>query len=576
MKTPRTTPARGYNPPPFDVHSNPARPLASQRVVLLLAIGGLLYIVAFWRVGGTSFWDPDEAHYAEATREMLQTGDWLAPYYNGRPFFDKPVLFYWLQALPMSFAPDSEAAARLIPALSAALLVAITGWLGTVLFGAAVGGTAALMLAVNPGTFGLARYAILDLPFTVFLFGGVSVLTVSMLRDRPRLQYVGYILIGLANATKGPLALVLCGLTFLLASALSAEARRRLLALHWVRGMLIAIAFGLPWPLYMFWRFRSDFVEAYVFDENIRLFATPMYSGQPGWYFYLWIVAIGMLPWTPLIVSRVVEMARTRDPGSRRHDVPDVLMWAWIVSIVVFFSLSRFKLDHYVFPASPALCLIGARAWHDARGGASVPMLWGLRLVGPVLVVAGGAMAYASLAMLDLERAFLVVPSALVIAGLASARYGTLSRMLPRLPVAPAFAMAIVFAGAVVWVIPRLEEGKVVPDVARWVATHAGPGDRVATFRLNRWNTAFRFYVDRPVTVVESDQEARDFFSDRAPYFCVMTGPLYDALTAAGVPMNIAYERSGRWVTSGRALWRRRTDLTRFVVAVPADHHPMR
>ena len=88
--------------------------------------------------------------------------------------------------------------------------------------------------------------------------------------------------------------------------------------------------------------------------------------------------------------------------------------------------------------------------------------------------------------------------------------------------------------------------------------------------QADRWNTAYRFYVERPVTVVESDEEARQFFSAPAPYFIVMTGQLYDALRAAGVPLRIAYEREGRWVTSGKALWRSRTELTRFIVAAPA------
>jgi len=140
-----------------------------RRVAAVLGFALLLYVVLFWRLGAASFWDPDEAHYAQTTRELIETGDWLAPYYNGRPFFDKPILFYWLQALPMSLAPQSVAAARLAPAVAGVLLIAVTGWLGAELFGSAVGLTAALMLATNAGVFGLARYAILDLPFTFFL-----------------------------------------------------------------------------------------------------------------------------------------------------------------------------------------------------------------------------------------------------------------------------------------------------------------------------------------------------------------------------------------------------------------------
>ena len=70
----------------------------------------LLCEVLFWRLGVPTFWDPDEAHYAETTRELIATGDWLAPYYNQEPFFDKPILFHLLQAAAMQGA--GEAAER--------------------------------------------------------------------------------------------------------------------------------------------------------------------------------------------------------------------------------------------------------------------------------------------------------------------------------------------------------------------------------------------------------------------------------------------------------------------------------
>lgn len=538
----------------------------------MLAAAALLYVVLFWRLGDASFWDPDEAHYAEATRELLQTGDRLAPFYNGQPFFDKPILFYWLQAAPMGWLADPEAGARLAPAIAGVLLVLITGWFGAQLFGAAVGVTAALMLATNAGLYGLARYAILDLPFTLFLFGGVAAITVGMLRQRRVLEYAGYALVGLANATKGPVALVLCGLAFACASVLSRDARQRLLALHWVRGMLIAIVPGLPWPIYMTWRFGRAFVDGYVLNENIRLFATPMYAGQPEWYFYFAILAVGMLPWTPLILAHAVDVLKR---ARARVEVIDVLLWSWVIAIVGFFSFSHFKLDHYVFPAAPALCVIAARGYEQVRSGvASRATRWAVQMAGPILIAVGSALAFAALVLLDLDRTFLVVPL-FIVAGGAVATWDAVGRRdMPLVPFGAIAAMAVVFIGATGWVVPRLEAEKVVPDVARWVAAQAPADARIAAFRLNRWNTAFRFYVERPVGVLESDEDARRFFSDRRPYYCVMTGPVYDALLAAGVPMQVGYERQGRWVTSGRSLWRRQQDLTRFVVAMPKATTP--
>ena len=147
----------------------------------MIALAVVVFVVLFWRLGAASFWDPDEAHYAETTRELLITGDWWAPYYNQQPFFDKPIFFHQLQAVAMLGAGRNELGARLVPALAALALVLITGWLGATLISVEAGLVAALLLAMNPGVFALARYAILDTLFTALLFGGVGLLAVAAL-----------------------------------------------------------------------------------------------------------------------------------------------------------------------------------------------------------------------------------------------------------------------------------------------------------------------------------------------------------------------------------------------------------
>src|SRR5438128_300269 len=274
-------------------------------VAILLASALLLFTVLFWRLGEPSFWDPDEAHYAETTRELVRTGDWAAPYYNEQPFFDKPIFFHLLQAVPMALLGPSELAARLVPAIAALCLIAVTARLGATMVSLDVGLVAALLLAASPGVFALARYAILDTLFTVFLFGGASLVTVAALHDRPALQWGGYVLIALAVLTKGPLAIALCGLTFLFAIAASSDIRRRFLALHWAAGLVLIVAIAAPWFLYMWRRFGEEFVEGYVLNENVRLFSRRLYARQPGAWFYFRILAAGLLPWTGLLVGRL-------------------------------------------------------------------------------------------------------------------------------------------------------------------------------------------------------------------------------------------------------------------------------
>lgn len=534
----------------------------------------LFFVVLFWRLGTPTFWDPDEAHYAETSREMIATSDWFAPYYNEQPFFDKPVLFHQLQGTAMRLVGDPEFGARLVPALAALGLIAITVWFGAVMVSAEVGIVAGLMLAACPAVFGLARYAILDTLFTMFIFGGAAFLAVAALRDRPRLQWIGYVALALGVQTKGPVALVLCGLTMLILIAVSPDPRRRLLGLHWALGLVIVVAVASPWFIYMYARFRQAFVNGYILDENLRLFASSRFANQPGFGFYVQILAAALLPWTGLLIGRLVDDVRAVMRGERLDGV-ETMLWAWTLAVVGFFTISTFKLDHYVFPAAPALCLLCARAWSDVRADQRAARTSasrvGLYLIGPVLVAAGLGSGYVLMARLELPWGAVVVPVALTLAGAGFVVRTNIRRARPpRVPWVGLVALMVTYAGLILFVLPALEQRKVVPDVAHWVATRAQPADRIASFRLNRWNPAYRFYVGRHTAFLEDTAEAEAFFRAPRPFYAVMRRGDYDELVAEGVPLTIVYEREGMWATSGRGLWRTNTPLARFVVVSAA------
>jgi 4-amino-4-deoxy-L-arabinose transferase-like glycosyltransferase len=522
----------------------------------------LVFVVLFWQLGAPTFWDPDEAHYAETSREMIATGDWWAPHYNEQPFFDKPVLFHQLQALTMRLVRDPELGARLIPALGALGLIAVTVWFGAVVVSFDVGLTAGLILAANPGLFALSRYAILDSLFTFFLFGGCAALALAALRGRRGLQWLGYVALALALLVKGPIALVLAGLTLLMLVAVSSELRARLLALNWISGLALIVAIAAPWFVYMYVRFHDAFVNGYVLDENFRLFAARRFGNQPGYGFYLQILVVGMLPWTGLLVGRLVDDLRTESRGDG-PDTVEVMLWVWTIVIVGFFTLSTFKLDHYVFPAAPALCLLCARAWRHPGPAARV----GRHLIGPLLVVSGVAVAYLMMVRLSLPPGAGAVPFAMILGGAAL----TLQMVLHPAPRAPWLAilpMIAVYAGVIVYVMPALEQRKVIPDIASFVASRARPTDRIASYQLNRWTPAYRFYVGRHTTFLDDPRQAVRFFNEPEPFYVVMRRDHYDQLVAQGAPLRVVYEREGMAVTSGRALWRAPEPAVRYVVAV--------
>jgi hypothetical protein len=145
---------------------------------------------------------------------------------------------------------------------------------------------------------------------------------------------------------------------------------------------------------------------------------------------------------------------------------------------------------------------------------------------------------------------------------------------LPRAPWIALAAVTSIYAAILLAVIPALERQKVVPDVARWVAGHAPPETPVATYQLNRWNTAFRFYVNRHVAMLDDPEQIVELMKTtdgRVPFFCVMLGDGYDDLVRRGVPIKEVYARDGMWATSGRALWRQAVPPTRFVVVTSRD-----
>ena len=530
----------------------------------------LVFVVLFWRLGTPTFWDPDEAHYAETTREMIATGDWGAPHYNEQPFFDKPVLFHQLQGAAMRLVGDPEAGARLVPALAALGLVAITVWFGTVMLSGEVGIVAGLMLTACPGLFGLARYAILDTLFTMFMFGGAACIAVAALKNRPRVQWVGYLALALAVQVKGPIALVLCGTTMLILMAFSRDLRRRLLGLHWAIGLVIVVAVAAPWFIYMYQRFEQEFVNGYILDENFRLFAGSRFGNQPGFWFYFQILAAALLPWTGLLVGRFVDDVRAVKRQEPLDGVESML-WGWTLAVVGFFTLSTFKLDHYVFPAAPALCLLCARAWCDVRADRQAPRHSGARIglymIGPILVAVGVGCGYFLMARLELPRGAAMVPIALTLAGVGLVAATSVTRAKqPRVPWLVIGALLVTYIGLILYVLPALEQRKVVPGMAEWVANRAQPADRIASFRLNRWTPDFRFYVGRHTTFLEGAAEADAFFKDPRPFYCLMRRSAYDEFVAKGVSLRIVYEREGIGATSGRALWRTYTPLVRFVV----------
>src|SRR6516162_10924985 len=139
----------------------------SEPLLLLLFFLGAVFLYA---LGNSSLplIDRDEPRFAEASREMWQSGDFLIPRLNGEYRFDKPPLVYWSQVLAYNLLGDNDFAARLPAAIFAALTATATMVFGSRAFGPGVGLWAGLIFATCLQLFVHARAAVADMPLLLF------------------------------------------------------------------------------------------------------------------------------------------------------------------------------------------------------------------------------------------------------------------------------------------------------------------------------------------------------------------------------------------------------------------------
>ena len=299
-------------------------------MVLILMVAGL--VIFFYRLGVPGLMDPDEGRYAEIAREFFVLRDWGIPHLNLLPYLEKPPLVYWLTALSFKVCGFTELAARLPSAVSALGGVFLAYGLGRALWGPGPGVLGALVLASAAGYVVLGRILTLDMAFALCLNLGIGLGYLALSRGQNRLWPWAYFALALAVLTKGPVALVLAGLVWVIWVMVNRRSGRPLIQIRcWV---LLAVI-TLPWFVYVQWRY-PEFFRFFILEQHLLRFLTPAIHPEPLWYYVPVLLGL-LLPWTWLLPWTLAARDRWRDPDYR-------FLVIWAAVIVVFFSLSRGKL----------------------------------------------------------------------------------------------------------------------------------------------------------------------------------------------------------------------------------------
>jgi len=380
-------------------------PQVRRRVLLLvLACGIALFI---WRLGSTGLVDETPPLFAASARAMAETGDWLTPRVNGLPRYDKPPLVYWLMGLgyllpgQSLWNPLGSWAASLPSALSSvvvmlALAATLLRWpqpspagaqgdLGGATRSALTAFSAALAFALSPLVLIWSRVAVSDSLFTATL--ALSLLLFWRRYADPECQgwWPAWLLLGLAVLTKGPVALVLVGLTLALFTWWQGEPKLLMRLWRPLPGLVITAAVALPWYGAELLVEGEPFWQSFFGYHNLQRFTSVVNHHLQPWWFFGPMLVVASLPFTPLLLLGLAQaLARGRRQPARASLGPFAA--CWLLVVFGFFTLAATKLPSYWLPATPAagvLIALAAQdlvAWRDpARPEAC---LWRGRLVG--------------------------------------------------------------------------------------------------------------------------------------------------------------------------------------------------
>jgi len=324
----------------------------------LLLLAGLTFLVG---LGAPAMTDSDEAFYAEAAREMVESGDWLTPYYNYEPRFQKPVLYYWLTAATFVVTGPGEAASRLWAALSGVALVFVTAGLARRWYDDDTALLAGAIVATSFGYVALGRMALPDLPLALCITATIGAVLVAI-GDRVGRPGVWLRAAAVAAALgflmKGPLAVVIPALV-LVPIALIERRLSRLRPTDLVAAVLIFVALALPWYLAMWWRHGTPYLESFFIGDNLERFATDRFNDPRPWWYYLPVVVGGMAPWSPFLLlgaGATLRLLTARGgPGSM-----ETRLAIWVAAPLVLLTISVGKQPRYVLPLLPPLALLMA------------------------------------------------------------------------------------------------------------------------------------------------------------------------------------------------------------------------
>jgi len=507
-------------------------------VIIFLALSWYLF---FFRLDAIGLTDPDETFYAQTAKEMLAKNEWLTPHIFGKPQFEKPILFYWLVELSFKAFGVNETAARLPSAVFGAIGIATAYFLGSLLFNRRTGLIVAAMLATSVEYVILSRACVTDMTlFSLMLLGALFFLY-GHLKEIKYAYLLSAAFFALAVLTKGPIAVMLPGLAFLIYFVLIKD-WKSFAKIPFLPMAAVFIAVAAPWYLAMYKVHGSAFTGAFFGFQNVTRFMQAEHKIGSQVYYNIPILLGGFFPWSVFLPfglwSAFKKVFNKPEPEDRHGRKSMIFTLVWFFAIFLFFTASSTKLPTYIFPCFISAALISAVAWDDflKKGASEQVERWikGSYYALVVIIILGiaGVSIYLNSHYPSMLKS-LIVPCAMLLFGILMSFVAFRNGKKMWTLMLIVYAMLLFLYPVSQLVLPQLDGFETSRVVAAKLATLMSPGEKIGS--EDRYIEGLTYYTGQIPRNLGQYDAMVDFLGSKDRVWCVLKEKNYAQFKALDI-----------------------------------------